>query len=336
MMKRFSILPLCLFTFISCAAPKFQNIEPIPDKGILDILKWRFTEERKDWPEWIDSPQYKIEEKRNHSETIKYTVINHATVLIQWHGINIITDPIYAQRSSPVSWAGPKRVRAPGVSFDDLPPIDIVVISHNHYDHLDLETLQKLNLRDHPLFLVGMKNGELLKSEGIENYKELNWWEKVEYNNLTFTFVPAQHWSARGIFDRKETLWGGHFISDKKKHIYFAGDTGYGKFFKEIKEKMGSPVLSFLPIGAYAPRWFMKNHHMDPSDAIMAHKDLGSRSSVGIHFETFRLTDEAFNEPRSTFNVLWQHEKKEGIASDFIAPEFGKTYTLNPVGKAGK
>ena len=336
MMIKLSILTLCLLACISCTAPKYQNIEPIPDKGLFDILKWRLTGDRKDWPKWIEYPQFKIEEKRNDSEVIKYTVINHATVLIQWHNNNIITDPIYAQRSSPVTWAGPKRVRAPGVAFDDLPPIDVVVISHNHYDHLDLETLKKLNLRDHPLFLVGMKNGDLLKSEGIENFKELNWWEKVEYNNLVITFVPSQHWSARGIFDRKETLWGGYDISDRKSNIYFAGDTGYGKFFKEIKEKMGRPVLSFLPIGAYAPRWFMKNHHLDPADAIMAHNDLKSFNSVGIHFETFQLTDEAFNEPRSTFNLLWQDEKKKGLESEFMAPEFGKTYTLNPVGKARK
>ncbi len=323
--------------FNSCSSHKFENIEPIPDKGLWDILKWKFTENQKAWPKWVELPQHTVESERNPSSDIKYSVINHATVLIQWHGVNIITDPIYSERSSPLSWAGPKRVRSPGIAFNDLPPIDLVLISHNHYDHLDIDTLKLLNKRDHPLFVVGQKNGELLKAHGIEKYKEMNWWEEFDFNTLTITFTPSQHWSARGLFDRRETLWGGYSIKDKEQsHIYFAGDTGYGKFFKLIEEKLGAPQLSFLPIGAYAPRWFMKNHHMDPSDAITAHKDLKSSQSVGIHFETFQLTDEAFNEPRTTFNLLWHDEKKMGISTDFFAPEFGKTYTRNVIGKDGK
>src|SRR5690606_12455675 len=162
---------------------------------------------------------------------------------IQIDGLNIITDPIWSERTSPVSFAGPKRVRAPGMTFESLPPIDVVLISHNHYDHLDLPTLERLKDAFNPIFVVGLKNRELLESVGIKNIVELDWWQKQKIKNMDFTFVPAQHWSARGLFDKRKMLWGG-FVIEGSKRIYFAGDTGYGKFFKTIKEKIGEPDLS--------------------------------------------------------------------------------------------
>ncbi|MBC96728.1 MAG: hypothetical protein CME63_03205 [Halobacteriovoraceae bacterium] len=333
-MNKFLLCCMIVFHFAGCSAPasSFKNLEPTPNKSFVDIFRWRFLGSRDDWPDWVESKQYKPEIMRNHSTTeIMYSVVNHSTILIQWHGLNILTDPIYSERSSPLSWIGPKRVRKPGISFDDLPPIDLVLISHNHYDHLDLETLKRLQKRDNPEILIGLENGHLLRSEEIENYKEFDWWDSIDKGGLKITFVPARHWSARGLFDRKETLWGGFSLQDDQgTHVYFAGDTGYGNFFKKIVNILGPVHLSFLPIGAYAPRWFMKYHHMDPEDAIKAHKVIHSRRSVGVHFETFRLTDESYEAPRQTLNELWS--KEVDPKSEFIAPEFGKTYTFKSIG----
>lgn len=302
---------------------KFNNLEPFKDKSFSDLLRWRFKTVQEKWPERVETPTTKPSLERVYGDSIHYTLIGHATVLIQVNGINILTDPVYAQRSSPVSWAGPKRVRRPAINFDDLPIIDVVIISHNHYDHLDLETLKRLGKKFNPHFFVGLKNGKLLKAEGIERVVEMDWWQKSEYKDLKIHFVPAQHWSARGLFDRFETLWGGFFIEVNEKKIYFAGDTGYGKFFSLIKEKLGAPDLSFIPIGAYEPRWFMKDSHINPEDAVKAHHDLGSSVSVGMHFETFQLTNEAFDTPRKEFNEAWKASKKKG---QFFAPEFGNEY----------
>lgn len=305
---------------------KFDNIEPFKDKSFGDLLKWRFSSEgRSKWPEWIETKQVKPTKERVSGEIIRYLPINHATILIQTQGLNILTDPLYSKRTSPVSWAGPKRSRAPAVRLEDLPPIDIVVISHNHYDHFDLPTLKYLEEKFHPTFYVGLKNGKLLKDEGIKTVIELDWWQTEKHGAIDVTFVPAQHWSARGLFDRFEMLWGGFYLTFKETNIYFAGDTGYGKFFKMIKEKLGSPDLAFLPIGAYEPRWFMKNAHMNPEDAVNAHHDLEAKHSVGMHFETIQLTDEAFETPRKEFHNAWDASQKIGT---FIAPEFGTEYDL--------
>jgi L-ascorbate metabolism protein UlaG (beta-lactamase superfamily) len=322
-MNTLKIALLVLLMGCSSQNERFQNREPFADKSLLDIIKWRLSTKKESWPEWIESEQYNIPHER--SEELSYTVINHATVLIQWYGLNILTDPVFSKRVSPVSWLGPQRVRLPGVRFEDLPPIDIVLISHNHYDHLDLETLKRLKLKSNPLIVVGLRNGELLESEGLDHYRELDWWQDFERGGLSFSFVPAQHWSARGLFDKRMTLWGGFSIKERAKgakHVYFAGDTGYGRFFKEIKEKRGRVDVAFLPIGAYEPRWFMKDQHMNPREAIQAHHDLESVYSVGIHFETFQLTDEGVYTPRKTLEHLKEEKELKG---EFHAPTFGVT-----------
>lgn len=302
---------------------RFQNLEPFPEKSFFTLLKWRLFGSRGKWPKWIETPTT-IPEKKVVGEELNFTVINHATVLIQYQGLNILTDPHYSERSSPISWTGPKRVRNPAIKFEDLPPIDVVLISHNHYDHLDIPTLQRLRDHSNPKIFVGLKNGELLKENELTNFEEMDWWQGVHIGPLKFIFVPAQHWSARGLSDRFQTLWGGFYIRGPKKSVYFAGDTGYGKFFSMISEKLGPPDLSFIPIGAYEPRWFMKDSHINPKEAVIAHHELGSRFSVGIHFETFQLTDEDFDAPRKEFKAAWDKSPRRGY---FIAPEFGTPYT---------
>lgn len=309
----------------SCQSTRFENLQPFPDKSFSQLLKWRLFSSREKWPEWVETKVGKPSLERVSGNKIHYLPINHASILVQFEGKNIITDPIYSERTSPISWAGPKRVRRPGIRFEDLPPIDIVIISHNHYDHLDLPTLKRLKEKFDPVFYVGLKNGDLLKSEGITSIVEMNWWQTEKNGNIDVTFVPAQHWSARGLFDRFKTLWGGFFLSSKKGKIYFAGDTGYGTFFSLIQEKLGSPDLAFLPIGAYEPRWFMKDAHMNPEEAVKAHHDLRAHHSVGMHFETFQLTDEAFDTPRKEFHQAWEKSEKKG---SFEAPEFGTEYVL--------
>jgi L-ascorbate metabolism protein UlaG (beta-lactamase superfamily) len=335
-MKKFSAL-IFIVLLCSCAhqpdaktnAPfdgvKFDNIEPFKDKSIFDLFRWQIESmsESIPWPDEIDSEQFKPYSQRSVKPII--TVINHASVLIQVDNLNILTDPHYSLRASPVQFAGPKRVVKPAIAFDDLPLIDIVLISHNHYDHLDLDTLKRLNDRDAPKFVAGLKTKSFLEDNGIKAAIELVWWQSITANNTKISFVPAQHWSARGIFDDREMLWGGFYIENSYK-IYFAGDTGYGKFFKRIKEKLGAPDLSLIPIGAYEPRWFMKDSHLNPKDSLQAFKDLESKKMIGIHFGTFKLTDEGYNDPIDTL-----HEEIKKLNVDplkVIIPTFGKPYSI--------
>lgn len=335
-MTRFSVLILTVL-LISCTsnpyeqtnAPfdgvKFDNIEPFEDKSIFDLLSWKIgsISESTPWPDEVDSKQFKPVSQRSVEPVI--TVINHASVLIQVDNLNILTDPHYSLRASPVQFAGPKRVVKPGIAFDDLPPIDIVLISHNHYDHLDLDTLKRLKDRDAPKVVAGLKTKSFLEDNGIKTAIDLDWWQSITANKTKITFVPSQHWSARGIFDKREMLWGGFYIENDYK-IYFAGDTGYGKFFEKIKEQLGAPDLSLIPIGAYEPRWFMKNAHLNPRESLQAFQDLESKKMIGIHFGTFKLTDEGYKDPIIT---LAKEIKQLNIDPlKIIVPVFGEPYSI--------
>jgi len=304
---------------------KFQNIEPFPDKTLWDVMKWKvnalFT--RKSWPKKVDQKFFKPEIAR--TDGLKVSVLNHATVLIQINGVNILTDPQFSKRASPVSWAGPKRVIESGIAFEDLPPIDAVVISHDHYDHLDIPSLKRVSERWNSKIYVGLGNRPLLNKNGIENVVEMDWWDKLDFKNIKIQFVPVQHWSARGAWDRRETLWGG-FVIHGDKRVFFAGDTGYGKVFKMIKERVGGMDLSLIPIGAYEPRAFMKNAHVWPRESVKIFQDTESKNALGIHFGTFAtLTDEYIDEPPNDLKKALLNQKI--LEERFVAPEFGRTYT---------
>jgi L-ascorbate metabolism protein UlaG (beta-lactamase superfamily) len=301
---------------------RFDNIEPFEDKGLMSLLKWRLTGDKADWQD-VENQQF-FTPSVQRSENLKLTLIGHATVLVQVNNINILTDPHFSMRSSVVSWAGPKRVIKPAIKFEDLPPIDVVLISHNHYDHMDLATLKKLNDKFSPAILVGLGNNKLLESQGISNVHELDWWDTFDFNGIPIHFTPVQHWSARGILDKRMTLWGGFYIEAKKK-IFFAGDTGYGKVFNMIHDRYGDMEVGLLPIGAYEPRWFMKDTHVNPEEAVRIFKDLKLKKGFGIHFATFKdLTDEPKLKPVNDLkNALQKLGVNEG---DFIAPEFGIAY----------
>ncbi|MGT2474030.1 MBL fold metallo-hydrolase [Paraburkholderia terrae] len=241
--------------------------------------------------------------KANRSDDTM-TWIGHATALLQINGVNVITDPMFSERASPFTFAGPKRRVPPGLALDELPHIDVVLISHSHYDHLDTASVEALNAQPGgpPLFLVPLGIKDWLAKKGITNAQELDWGDETSDAGLDFWFVPATHWSARSLTDRNETLWGGWVVKTPAGaahpvSVYFAGDTGYSNDFKRIGAAFGCVDLALIPVGAYGPRWFMGPQHVDPQQAVQIFEDVHAKKAIGIHWGTFELTDEALDEP---------------------------------------
>lgn len=266
-----------------------MNSVPNPSFGMVVRM---LLSKRTPWPAQVPVQPRRPPSPQQPGEVI-VTFIGHSTFLIQTGSGNILLDPVYAQRAGPVRFLGPRRVRQPGVAFGDLPNISTVLVSHNHYDHCDLTTLGALDRKFHPLFVTPLRNGPLLRSAGVRRIHELDWWKTAADISLT----PARHFSARGLFDRNRALWGGFIIATGNLRIFFAGDSGYGDHFREIRERYGPLDLALLPIGAYEPRWFMKDIHMNPAEAVQAHLDLEARQSIAMHFGTFRLTNEGIDDP---------------------------------------
>ena len=274
----------------------FVNQDPADHGGAADLLRWQLTAEPGPWQARLDAAPGPKPPRRVERGELRVTFIGHATMLVQMDGMNILTDPIYSERASPAAWVGPRRYRAPGIRFEDLPPIDVVVVSHNHYDHMDVATLRRLERAHRPRFFVGLGNKPLLRGQGVEEVTEVDWWQSVELGELELTSVPAQHFSGRGLCDRDATLWTGYVFRGAGGVVYFAGDTGMGPHFRQIRERFGPPRLALLPIGAYLPRWFMHPIHIDPAQAADAHRILGASRSVGMHFGTFALADEGMDQ----------------------------------------
>ena len=312
-MKRF-ILPLLLFSTLMMPNERFKNTnEEAAGKSFRDFLKWTFTNKK---PELvaIDSSD---EWKELDSGSTDYMVwIGHATYLINKDNLTILTDPVFSKRASPVRFAGPKRLIPPAIPIDKLPKIDVITVSHNHYDHLDLRSLKKIyKANPNAIFLVPKGDKRRLERRGIENVIEFLWWEEIEIKGSKFTFTPVQHWSARGIADRNKSLWGGWFMNLKTETIYHAGDTGYSKDFIETKKRLGSPSISLIPVGAYAPMWFMKTNHVNPPEAIQIAIDLESERNFGMHWGTFQLTDEEILEPPK---MLKESLRDQGLPDTFF------------------
>ncbi len=289
------------------------------------VLSWVLSRKKNIW-EHREVIQIKPTERVQGQELI-VTLINHATVLIQTNGLNIITDPIYAKRASPFSFLGPQRYTNPGIAFDDLPSIDVVLISHNHYDHLDIATLQKLALRDDPKIIVPLANKELLERHGLSNVTELDWWESAALPlGFTVVCVPAQHFSARAISDRNKTLWSGYVIRPPvNRDIYFAGDTGLGPYVDQIAKKFPSGFrLGLLPIGAFKPEWFMHEVHVSPDEAFMMKEKLAIKDVVAIHFGTFNLAEDRQDEAKERVAALL---KEKPIDGSFTVLENGGSVT---------
>ena len=261
---------------------------------------------------------------------LKATWVGHSTVLLQTAGLNILTDPFLSTRASPVPFAGPKRVRPAALNAETLPPIDLILLSHNHYDHMDLPALRRI-ARHHQAHVVTPHGNArwVRRASSAFTTDELGWGDHLDHKGLRIHVTPALHWSKRGFFDANTALWGAFVVEAPGGPIYFAADTGFGtgSTFAEVHERFGAPRLSLLPIGAYEPRSFMKDQHMNPEDAVQAHLDLEARRSFAMHFETFQLTDEGYEEPRNTLKVSLA---KYGLSNpkDFFLPEFGETLIL--------
>lgn len=307
----------------------FRNQDPAAAAGrsLADFLRWQRSSRPARWPKWVENSARPSLPPALESGEITITFVNHITYLVQFRGLNVLTDPVYSDRVSPVQWSGPHRVRAPGLAFEALPRIDVVLVSHNHYDHLDIDALLRLEREHRPLVLTGLGNGPFLTGHGLARVRELDWWESVEVAGHRYTFVPAQHWSGRALSGRNRTLWGGFIVAATGRQVYFAGDTGYWEHFSEIRRRCGTVDVAMLPIGAYAPRWFMRDQHMDPEEAVRAHLDLGAKLSIGTHYGCFQLTDEGIDDP---VLELAAARGRHGVDPlDFRALETGETLRLD-------
>jgi L-ascorbate metabolism protein UlaG (beta-lactamase superfamily) len=293
---------------------RFYNLEKTR-KTLRSFLSWQFTRKPGPWPNWVEYPAFPLPPSRVNEDIVLVTYINHACVLWQTAELNVLTDPIWSQRCSPISWLGPKRVHTPGISLDNLPPIDVVLISHDHYDHLDIPTLLALQQRFKPKFVAGLGINALLQKHHSELHcTELDWWQETEISpGINIHFVPARHWAARGLFDANTRLWGGFVLTTPKHKLYYSGDTAMGKHFELIQSRFQELSLAVLPIGAYEPRWFMQGAHMGPDEAVQAYKQLNAKYALGVHFNTFaHLADEAYDQP---LHDLMEARDKLGLSS---------------------
>ena len=308
----------------------FRNNYNSDRHGIAEFMRW-MREKRGLWPQPKHFPVEHPECEwlaANRSETT-LTWIGHVTFLFQHRGLNVLTDPVFGERASPLSFAGPKRYTPPAMHVNQLPPIDIVLLSHNHYDHLDRDAVKHIarNNDGRTRFLVPLKVADWFRRAGIDNVVELDWWQDCTplpaRGDVRAWFVPAQHFSGRSVNDRNATLWGGWVLEIDGFRLYFAGDTGYGKDFADIGSVFGGFDLSLIPIGAYEPQWFMNAVHVNPEDAVRIHRDVQSRLSVGMHWGTFILTDEPVDEPPQR---LARALHEQGIPhDDFIVMRHGQT-----------
>ena len=343
---RYLMMAILCMTALNCAAQApppdkphhtangFRNVHAYEENSFGDFIKWRRERAKMDipGPESYDFPLAENDPDflRQNREKITVTWIGHATVLLQVAGYNILTDPHFSERTSPVQWAGPKRAAPLGLALEDLPPIDIVLISHDHYDSLDEQSIKKLRQRpggEKTRFYVPLRLKSWVAIRGIDQVVEMDWWDRQPDGDLEIIAVPVQHWSKRSVFSRNKTLWSGWVIKAKNFQFIFVGDTGYAPHFREIGEKLGPFDLAAIPIGAYEPRWFMKKHHVNPEESVQIHKDLRSKKSVAIHWGTFILTDEPLDEPpKRLASALKQNQIPQ---EDFAVLQHGQTIILD-------
>ena len=350
-------LPACAQSALEQTAPPhhddsgFRNLHVDQvTPGFGAFLRWRWQAWRQNLPPppRVPTPVQPAKLHLLHADAAdpqsppRVTWIGHASALVQAGGLQVLTDPIFSQRASPFSWLGPQRAQPPGVALHDLPPIDAVLISHNHYDHLDRDSLVRLYQRGiekaHPTaFLVPLGLKALLQEWGIAGVQELDWWQTATLGVTQFYLTPVQHWSARGLFDRNHTLWGGWAVLSPDLHWFYAGDTGYSPDFAMIRTRFAeqqTPVLgggfdlALLPIGAYEPRWFMQGQHIDPAQAVQVHQDLGAKRSLGVHWGTFELTDEPLDQAPRDLAAARAAAQLPGDA--FFVLDIGETRVLAP------
>ncbi|MBN9049054.1 MAG: MBL fold metallo-hydrolase [Rhizobiales bacterium] len=273
---------------------RFVGPHAVESNGTFAFWRWQFTRDKAEWPDAVanppaDKPPAKV------TAGARWSFVGHASHLLQTGGLNILIDPVWSERASPLAFAGPKRVRPPGIGFDDLPKIDVVLITHGHYDHLDVATLARLRDRDQPRIVAPLGHDATIGG-AVETH---DWGARVPFNDqVAVTLTPAQHWTARGLFDRNKALWASYVIETPAGRIYHLTDTGYDDaLFKAARETYGPFRLAVIPIGAYEPRWFMRRQHVNPEESVRLFRDCGAEQALAHHFGTFQLTDEAFDAP---------------------------------------
>jgi len=304
------ILLLFIFTFSLLQASDYKNTNGKSiDKSLSELLEWRLSRDKPVLSKIEISNSW--QEIINNKNTNFAIWIGHSTFLINLNGVYILTDPIFSDRASPLKNIGPKRLIEPAININEIPKVDIVTISHNHYDHLDIKSLKIIaNKFPQAKFLVPVGDKKLLEKNNIDNIFEFQWWDTMSINDIDITFTPVQHWSARGIFDRNKSLWGGWYFNAHGLNLFHAGDSGYSKDFVDIKNNLGAPDLAFIPIGAYDPEWFMSESHMNPEEAVKVSLDLNAKQSIGMHWGTFTLTSEDTIDPFNRVNSLKNHNLK--------------------------
>lgn len=283
-----------------------------PKPGPLDALGWMVSfafKKREDLP--LFSVPMDPSFVANHPDLRSAHWIGHSTVLLKLGGKYVLLDPVFANRASPVPFAGPRREVDLPIEIEDLPGVDVVVLSHNHYDHLDTDAIARLAGKFDPLFIVPLRNGDVMRSAGARRVIELDWRQSVSAEGMTFHCLPARHFSNRGLTDRNEMLWASFLIEHDGWKAYFAGDTGYAEHFSEIGRMFPGIDLALIPIGAYKPRWFMREVHVDPEEAMQAFVDLGASEFFAIHWGTFILAEEALHEPAERMEQLILEKKMD-------------------------
>ncbi len=283
---------------------RFFDAAAAPPRRRRDLLLWflqrRLRRTKAKWPDWAPSPFADHPPPRVEGAACRVAYVGHASWLIQTAGLNILLDPIWSERASPFRSIGPKRVNDPGVAFTELPPIDIVLVTHAHYDHLDLATLSQLAAAHRPRVITPLGNDAIMRNHDPAIAAEgFDWDDRVDLGAAAVTLIPTSHWSARNLSDRNMSLWASFVIDAPCGKIYFVGDSGYGggRLFRRARERNGPFKLAILPIGAYEPRWFMRDQHMNPAEAVQALIDCGAERALASHYGTFQLTDEAIDAP---------------------------------------
>ena len=306
------------------AQGRFHNVASTDRKSLKQVLHWQRHRQPAPWPHWVEDPAQPPPARLEAG--LSATFINHASFYLRIGGQGVLLDPIWSHRCSPIPFLGPKRVRAPGQPLAALPGVDLLLVSHNHYDHMDLPTLRQVRRRWNPPSVTGLANARHLRKAGL-HAQELDWWQATDVAGLRVTYVPAQHFSARGLGDRNRSLWGGFVVQGGGHTVYFAADSGWCGHFAEIAARFPRIDLALLPIGAYEPRSFMRPQHMNPEEAVQAHLALGAGRSIGMHYGTFAgLTDEAIDAPEQ---ALAAARARHGVAeAAFTTLPFGATLVL--------